>query len=72
MLTWTADRYPGRIAVGGPRPLTYRQWDARTNQLARALAGELDAALRPEVFVNHFGSTEIYTFGPALTPPAGD
>ncbi len=39
MLTWTADRYPGRRAVGGPRPLTYRQWDARTNQLARALAG---------------------------------
>ncbi len=39
MLTWAADRYPGRIAVGGPRPLTYRQWDARTNQLARALAG---------------------------------
>ena len=39
MLTWTADRYPGRVAVGGPRPLTYRQWDARTNQLARALAG---------------------------------
>ena len=37
MLTWTADRYPGRIAVGGPRPLTYRQWDARTSQLARAL-----------------------------------
>ena len=40
MLTWTADRYPGRLAVGGPRPLTYRQWDARTNQLARALAGQ--------------------------------
>ena len=38
MLTWTADRYPGRLAVGGPRPLTWRQWDARTNQLARALA----------------------------------
>jgi 2-furoate---CoA ligase len=38
MLTWAADRYPGRRAVGGPRPLTYRQWDARTNQLARALA----------------------------------
>jgi 2-furoate---CoA ligase len=38
MLSWTADRYPGRVAVGGPRPLTYRQWDARTNQLARALA----------------------------------
>lgn len=39
MLTWTADRYPGRKAVGGPEPLTYRQWDARTNQLARTLAG---------------------------------
>ena len=39
MLTWTADRYPDRLAVGGPEPLTYRQWDARTNQLARALAG---------------------------------
>ena len=40
MLSWTADRYPGRLAVGGPRPLTWRQWDARTNQLARALAGQ--------------------------------
>jgi 2-furoate---CoA ligase len=39
MLTWTADRYPNRRAVGGASPLTYRQWDARTNQLARALAG---------------------------------
>jgi 2-furoate---CoA ligase len=39
MLSWTADRHPARVAVGGPRPLTYRQWDARTNQLARALAG---------------------------------
>jgi 2-furoate---CoA ligase len=39
MLTWAADRYPGRRAVGGPEPLTYRQWDARTNQLARTLAG---------------------------------
>ena len=27
-----------------------------------ALAAELHDALRPEVFVNHFGSTEIYTF----------
>jgi 2-furoate---CoA ligase len=27
-----------------------------------ALAEQLDAQLRPEVFVNHFGSTEIYTF----------
>ena len=40
MLSWTAERYPGRLAVGGPRPLTWRQWDARTNQLARALAGQ--------------------------------
>jgi 2-furoate---CoA ligase len=39
MLTWTADRYPNRRAVGGPSPLTYRQWDARTSQLARVLAG---------------------------------
>jgi 2-furoate---CoA ligase len=38
LLTWTADRYPRRLAVGGPEPLTYRQWDARTNQLARVLA----------------------------------
>ena len=38
MLSWTADRYPSQKAVGGVQPLTYRQWDARTNQLARALA----------------------------------
>jgi len=36
-LTWTAERFPDRTAVGGERRLTYRQWDARTNQLARAL-----------------------------------
>lgn len=39
LLTWTAERYPHRAAVGGPDPVTYREWDARTNQLARALAG---------------------------------
>jgi 2-furoate---CoA ligase len=39
MLTWTAERYPHRHGVGGPAPLTYRAWDSRTNQLARALAG---------------------------------
>jgi 2-furoate---CoA ligase len=39
MLAWTAERYPRHRAVGGPSPLTYREWDARTNQLARALAG---------------------------------
>jgi 2-furoate---CoA ligase len=38
LLTWTAERHPDRRAVGGPRPMTYRQWDAHTNQLARALA----------------------------------
>jgi 2-furoate---CoA ligase len=39
MLSWTADRYPHHRAVGGPSPVTYREWDARTSQLARALAG---------------------------------
>jgi 2-furoate---CoA ligase len=37
-LAWTADRHPDRRAVGGARPMTYREWDARTNQLARVLA----------------------------------
>lgn len=37
-LSWTADRFPGRVGVWGPRPLTYREWDARTNRYARALA----------------------------------
>jgi 2-furoate---CoA ligase len=39
VLRWAADRYPGRRAVGGPHPMTYAQWDAHTNRLARALAG---------------------------------
>ncbi|MCE3554999.1 AMP-binding protein [Pseudonocardia sp. RS11V-5] len=39
-LRWTAERFPDRPAVRGEgRHLTYRQWDARTNQLARALQG---------------------------------
>ena len=38
VLSWTAERYPARRAVGGKNPMTYREWDARTNQLARALA----------------------------------
>lgn len=38
VLSWTADRYPERRAVGGAHPMTYREWDARTNQWARALA----------------------------------
>jgi 2-furoate---CoA ligase len=36
-LSWTAERYPERIAVAGERPLTYADWDRRTNRLARAL-----------------------------------
>jgi 2-furoate---CoA ligase len=39
MLSWTAERYPCHRAVGGPSPMTYREWDARINQLARAVAG---------------------------------
>jgi 2-furoate---CoA ligase len=38
VLRWAADRYPHRRAVGGPHPMTYAQWDAHTNRLARALA----------------------------------
>jgi 2-furoate---CoA ligase len=37
-LSWTAERYPDRPAVTGPRALSYAEWDARTNRLARALA----------------------------------
>ncbi|MBV9197920.1 MAG: acyl--CoA ligase [Solirubrobacterales bacterium] len=37
-LSWTAERYPEHTAVAGERPLTYREWDRRTNRLARALA----------------------------------
>ncbi|WP_214369486.1 class I adenylate-forming enzyme family protein [Pseudonocardia sp. H11422] len=44
-LSWAAERYPDRTAVRGTgRHLSYREWDARTNQLARALAG---AGVRP-------------------------
>ncbi|GAB6986783.1 class I adenylate-forming enzyme family protein [Nocardioides pyridinolyticus] len=34
---WTAERYPHRRAVGGPAPLTYAEWDARTDRVAHAL-----------------------------------
>ncbi|NMH97707.1 class I adenylate-forming enzyme family protein [Pseudonocardia acidicola] len=38
-LTWAAERYPDRTAVRGTgRHLSYREWDARTNRLARAMA----------------------------------
>jgi 2-furoate---CoA ligase len=43
-LAWTVERHPDRRAVGGPHPMTYRQWDARTNRLARGL---LDLGVRP-------------------------
>ncbi|TQM44923.1 class I adenylate-forming enzyme family protein [Pseudonocardia cypriaca] len=44
-MRWTAERFPDRAAVrGSGRHLGYREWDARTNQLARALAG---AGVRP-------------------------
>lgn len=34
----SAERFPARRAVGGPRPLSYAQWDARTDRLAAGLA----------------------------------
>lgn len=38
-LSWAAQRHPDRRAVAGTgRHLGYREWDARTNRLARALA----------------------------------
>lgn len=38
-LSWTAERFPERPAVAGERSFSYREWDARINQLARALGG---------------------------------
>jgi 2-furoate---CoA ligase len=44
-LTWTAERFPERTGVvAGPRRLTYREWDARTNRIAHAL---LASGVRP-------------------------
>ena len=34
----SAERFPARRAVGGPRPLTYAEWDVRTDRLAASLA----------------------------------
>ncbi|GAW51820.1 AMP-dependent synthetase/ligase [Nocardioides sp. PD653-B2] len=36
-LRWTTERYPHRRAIGGPAPLTYAEWDVRTEQVAHAL-----------------------------------
>ncbi|GAW53526.1 AMP-dependent synthetase/ligase, partial [Nocardioides sp. PD653] len=33
-LRWTTERYPHRRAIGGPAPLTYAEWDVRTEQVA--------------------------------------
>jgi len=40
----SAERFPDRRAVGGPSPLTYAEWDARTDLLAAGLAA---AGARP-------------------------
>lgn len=34
---WTTERYPHRRAVGGPNPLTYAEWDVRTDRTAHVL-----------------------------------
>ena len=34
-LSLTAERHPERVAIAGERPLTYAEWDRRTNRLAR-------------------------------------
>jgi 2-furoate---CoA ligase len=36
---WTVERFPHRRAVGGPHPMTFAAWDARTARLAHALVG---------------------------------
>ncbi|GAA4762369.1 class I adenylate-forming enzyme family protein [Actinomycetospora chibensis] len=41
---WAVERHPTRRAVGGPRPMTYAEWDARTARLAHALT---DLGVRP-------------------------
>lgn len=34
---WTTERYPQRRAVGGPAPMTYAEWDTRTDRVGHAL-----------------------------------
>ncbi|TGN63572.1 long-chain fatty acid--CoA ligase [Nocardioides eburneiflavus] len=36
-LRWTTERYPHRRAVGGAAPMSYAEWDARTERYAHAL-----------------------------------
>lgn len=41
VMRWAAERFPERAAVrGSGRHLSYREWDARTDRLARALGAE--------------------------------
>ncbi|GAA5121844.1 AMP-binding protein [Haloechinothrix salitolerans] len=64
-LTWTAERYPGRRAVGGRCPLTYAAWDAWTNQLARALA-ELGVRPKDRVLLSLGGGEPLASLHLAL------
>ncbi|MFG3701403.1 class I adenylate-forming enzyme family protein [Micromonospora sp. NPDC047620] len=58
MLAWGAARHPEQRAVGGRRPLTFRQWDAYTNQLARTLA-DLGVRRADRVVLHLANGTEL-------------
>lgn len=58
VLRWTAERYPRRRAVGGGRPMTYADWDAHTDRLARALA-ELGVRPRDRVVLSLAGGEPL-------------
>ncbi|EXU63563.1 AMP-dependent synthetase [Streptomyces sp. PRh5] len=58
VLRWTAERHPRRRAVGGRTPMTYGQWDAHTNQLARAMA-ELGVRPRERVVLLSAGGEPL-------------
>jgi 2-furoate---CoA ligase len=57
-MAWTVERHPDRRAVGGRSPMTYRQWDAHTNQLARALA-DLGVGRRDRVALSLAGGEPL-------------
>lgn len=50
VLRWTAERYPHQRGVGGKHPMSYAEWDAYTNRMARALT---DLGVRSGVRVVH-------------------
>ncbi|MFI2652573.1 class I adenylate-forming enzyme family protein [Micromonospora fulviviridis] len=58
MMAWSADRHPHAMAVGGSSRLTFRQWDAHTNQLTRALA-DLGVKPRDRVTLHLANGTEL-------------